>query len=779
MTRILSLFCLTFFLFTHYVHAQGSKTDLRVGTIDIIIKKEAPNQFIDKQAIIKRLKTKSGAIFSQIDFDEDLKMLIGEFDNVEPTLTFIGHDVNIALEIYPKLIIRKFIWCGNKTVKTSDLLDELGVKVGSPLDRASFNEAFHKLRSYYIKNGYFEAELNYRLLPDPCTNEVDIEIIIKEGPSGKIRKIFVEGVNSCEEDKILDLMVTKEYFFLTSWYTKTGIFQPEALEHDKVMITSFLQNEGYADAKVSICAYETNVNDRIDVKVSVCKGEIYRFGKVTFSGNKIFCDEIIAKHLKANPGCPFSPEKIREAIKCLTDYLGSKGYIEASINFIPRLCENQNVYDVHFTIEEGHCFRVGLVKVFGNTCTRTNVILHESLMIPGEIFDIRKLEGTECRLKQMGYFECVNVYPVKSHQEIDACDRYRDVHIEVKETYTGTVGAFFGFSTIESLFGGLDLTERNFNIQGISQIFDKGFCALRGNGEYLQLRASIGMKSSDYLLRWSKPYFFDTKWIVGFDLEHSNNRAISDDYDVVSSALKIHGTYAINDFVRYGWHYRLQKSSIASGVPTPVGSDTSQIYNHGTVSALGPTITYDSTDSAQRPTCGLRSELSFEYAGLGGDFNFYTLSYINTYYFSPSSRGTFKTRLDAQFINPIGSTHATQLPLGERLFLGGETTVRGYRPYAIGPKLTNGDPQGGMSSFLVSEEYCHKIYKRIDAFAFFDGGSVSFNTFTIDDLRYSYGVGLRVEVMENTPVIVGVGWPINPASKSDVKRFFISFGGRF
>lgn len=778
MKKYLSFFLILIFSLSTTLFADRS--EMLVGKIDITIKKDTKNQVIDKQSILKRLKTKAGAPFSQIDFDEDLKMLVDEYDNVEPTLTFAGKVVNISLEIFPKLVIKKIHWCGNKNISSSDLSDELAITEGSFLDRFAFSEAFHKLRSYYIKNGYFEAELSYKIIESECNNEVTIEVQIKEGPSGKIKQICVVGVDGCEERKILELMATKEYCFFTSWYTKAGIFQPEALERDRIVITDYLQNEGWADAKVSINVYDSCEKDKIDIKVSVCKGERYYYGTITFSGNQIFCDEMVTTHLKAKEGCPFSPEKLREAIKGLTDYMGSKGYIEASVNFTPNLRECANVYDVHFVIEEGHCYRVGLVKVFGNTCTTTPVILHECLMVPGDVFDSRKLEGTECRIKQMGFFECVNVYPVKSQQECyNSCERYRDVHIEVKETYTGTIGAFFGFSTIESLFGGLDLTERNFNYKGFASVFNRGLGALRGNGEYLQLRASVGMKTSSYLVRWTKPYFLDSKWIVGFDLEHTANRAISDNFDVLSTAVKMHTTYAMNDFLRYGWAYRLQRSYTHSNVTIQPGSNNGEIYNKGTVSALGPRITYDSTNCVYNPTNGLRSELTFEYAGLGGDYNFYSLAYLNTLYVPISSKGTTKFRLDAQFIKPLGNTYESELPMGEKLFLGGETTVRGYRPYSITPLLDNDTPAGGISSLLLSAEYSHKLMSRVYGFTFFDSGSVTTDAFHLSSLRSSYGVGLRIEVMENTPIVIGMGWPFNTAYSEQIKRFFISFGGRF
>jgi outer membrane protein insertion porin family len=137
-------------------------------------------------------------------------------------------------------------------------------------------------------------------------------------------------------------------------------------------------------------------------------------------------------------------------------------------------------------------------------------------------------------------------------------------------------------------------------------------------------------------------------------------------------------------------------------------------------------------------------------------------------------------RADLQFIQPLGSTSFDQLPFGEKLFLGGETTVRGYRPYAIGPLFpgTN-DPTGGLSSSLFSFEYQHKLFEKFYGFAFFDSGCISQKAFTISTLRSTYGIGVRIEVMPNTPVVLGYGWPVNPSDHSAIKNFFISFGGRF
>lgn len=788
MTKLIALwtsFFLTAFLaagFQNTLSAQvNTYCETKVGRIDIRIQCPDPHLVFDSSTLLTRLRTKTGTLFHQNDFDTDLKSLANEFDRVEPHLEFIGNEVYICLDIWLKPHIHSICWSGNHCLSTKKLEKELAIDAGTVFERHCFNEAFHKLKAFYIKEGFFEAELNYEVKERPGCNEVDIHICIQEGRAGRIKKICFQGLDKEEEEEALALMVSKEYCFFTSWFTDKGLHNQEAIEHDRCIILNYLHNEGYADARVEIdicdCPQDKG---KILIKVIAYKGQRYFFGNITFCGNTLFTTAQLEECLCLFSGDPFSPDKLREAVRNINFLCGAKGHIEASASYISRLRECQNVYDVEFNIHEGELFRIGLVKVFGNSCTKTSVILHESLLVPGEIFDYRLLEATQLRLDQIGYFKCVNVYPVRSLHNPDLCGNYRDVHIEVEETTTGNFGLFFGFSTLDSIFGGVEITEKNFRSAGLLDLGKHGFGCLRGGGEYLQFRVSIGAKISSYLLKWTKPYFMDTKWIIGFDLERSHNRSVSDDYDIETIGLRLHAAYPLNQFLRFGLHYRLRYNYIAlSGDSTDNPEFVKTLKHNGIVSAFGPSLCYDSTDSAIKPSKGLRSELALEFAGLGGEFKFLSLSYLNTFYMRINCRGIMKYRLDFKFIQPLWNTHAGDIPLGERYFLGGENTVRGYRNFIIGPKLTSQDPEGGISSFLISEEYLHHIWGCIDAFAFIDAGSISLGTYHIGPIRASYGCGLRIEVLNNIPVIVGMGWPINAESRSDVRRFFISMGGRF
>lgn len=805
---IVYLLCLVFF---NSIFGQTLQFENRiVERIDVVVynRSGAPS---DQAAVLARLKTKQGGLFSQIEFDEDLKTLAQDFDRIEPVIETRDDRVYIKLELWPKPYIRSIKWHGNREISRSALYSELGISKGSVYERQPFNQAFHKLKAYYVQQGFFEAQLDYHILPVPDANEVDIIIDIDEGRSGKIQQIIFENFTDDERYAVLKLMMTKEYNLFLSWYTQEGIYNEEAIQQDKLVIINYLQNQGYADADVQILVAESCKTNRIVVTIIADKGERYYFGRLSFEGNEVICSEEIDELFTLREGDAFSLEDIRETIEAITDAYGRLGYIDAVVDFEPQLVDCDYRYNVHFKIEEGEQFRVGMIRVFGNTCTQTPVILHEVLLTPGEIFNNIKLKITEEKLRNIGYFSNVNVYAVKSGNSCSLPGNYRDVYIEVEETDTGQFSAFLGYSSVEEIFGGVTITERNFNYKGLTRIFRDGLGALRGGGEYVNFTTQLGQKSSNYTLSWTKPFFMDTQWTVGFDLSSNNTRYISNDYDLDTLSLNLRANYNINQFLRAGFHYRLTNGIVKlhhfeseqfylppDATPEQIADyeewkkhvkEMEEAYKdlrreariHGLISAVGTSLSYNSTNHPVRPTQGFVSKLYLEFAGVGGDHTFFNIGYLNSYYLSIGSRNYIRYRADFRFLQPLGNTHYETVPLDERIFLGGDFTVRGYRPYRLGPQYEGTHiPRGGVSMQLYSIEFNRRIMKNCEAFLFFDAGQLSKHVWAFSRLSASLGYGVRFKILESVPQItLGMGYPINPRNRSEVKKFFFSLGGAF
>jgi outer membrane protein insertion porin family len=799
---IRSALFLSLFVFSTTAPLYGAELyeDKKVSHIEIVI--ETPDDLMkaDAAPLLLKLKTKEGDSFSQLTFDSDLKNLAESYEKVEPKVEVKDGQILISIHVTPRPLIHTITFVGNEKYGSGSLRSELNIQPGTVFNRQEFNKAFNKLKDFYFKKGYFEAQLDYQLTPTLNRGgEVDIEVRIQEGRPGIVKKITLTGFSNDEKSELEDQMVLKKYNFITSWLTGTGIYRDEALEQDKVTIVNYLHNKGFADAKVDIRLEEDPSSGKLLIEVSAQKGVQYHIGTVGISGNSLISTEDLMKKLGMKPGDIYSPEKIRDSSQAIKDVYGQKGYIDASAQYETSLQENEPVFDVEFTIDEGQQYKIGLIHIFGNSSTQNNVILRESLLVPGETFDSRKLKATQQRLEAVGYFKCVNVYAVRTEDDESLGDNYRDVYIEVEETSTGNISLFAGFSSTDDVFGGIDLTERNFHLAHIGKALTGKLSSLRGGGEYFHVRGTAGKKQNNILVSWLNPYVNDSLWRFGVEISQTYSK-LQEHVKVITYGGSVYTSYPLSNYWTAGIRERLRHSNDSLNIHALDESDIAkasvnlrkeELDQKGLISAISGNLSYDSIDNAYKPHRGWRSYFESEIAGVGGSYIFAKISYINSLYFPVWKKGTFKLRGDFKYLHPFGKTKNKGVPYSERFFLGGDTTVRGYKPFLVGPVVTlqnktgayedTDTPYGGLASGLVSLEYNQEIFKILDAFVFTDVGSVNFGQFFFHKIRATAGGGLRFDIGNRTPIMVGWGHAFCRGDRKNGKTqtFFFSMGGQF
>ncbi len=766
-----------------YAAPSASPEGLPIQSINIEVVGEDQKSH---EALSSTLQTREKERISQSDFDQDLKFVSKEFDRVEPAVTVDNGEVKIVLRLWKKPLIHTITWIGNSAIPSDKLQKEFGIASNSVFDRDGFSKAIQKLRLYYVKKGFFESDVDYKIIRGDQSNIIDIEITINEGRAGYIESIEFLNFTPKEADELAEQLLTKEYCFYLSWLNNQGTFYKDVFRQDEIAALRYLQNEGYLDAKITTNIRPSEANkDRIIISISASKGEVYHLGNITAEGSVLYTPEVVVQKSELTKGSVYSPDGLAMAVHRIKNLFGAKGYIDASIVPTNKLDEATRTYDVHLTIDEGKCYRVGMIDIVGNTRTDSSVILHETLLEPGSIFDSTLLEKTEERLRNIGYFKSVNVYAVKSSKVQSDDASFRDVRIEVEEIETtARFTAFAGWNSTQGISGGVMLFESNFKIAGIPKLFSDGLKAVRGGGENAKASVTVGTKQVSYDLSWTKPYFLDTPWILGVDLQEQRNSYSATDYTLNTSLARISGRYPINPFLQGGIHYRIQYSKVHLKGVSHSSRNRELIReskNDGTISAVGAAMYYDSTNHPVLPKKGARSTLEGEYAGIGGDHHFFVLGYLNSMYFSPDDVGVLKLRADVQAIQTVLGTKPSSLPLDERLYLGGENTMRGYRFNMVGPHFgdTHHTPRGGMSSLLFSGEYERPIYKKFNGFLFSDAGNVWWKEFHYGNLKYTAGFGFRFYISDTTPITFGYGFPLTHSSKKDVQRFFFSIGVGF
>src|SRR3989442_1387284 len=141
------------------------------------------------------------------------------------------------------------------------------------------------------------------------------------------------------------------------------------------------------------------------------------------------------------------------------------------------------------------------------------------------------------------------------------------------------------------------------------------------------------------------------------------------------------------------------------------------------ISKVAPSIVYNTVDQPIFPTTGKRYSASIDLAGLGGNTNFYRPMVEGVWYFRQASRLTLGMRAQADYIHQF--TGSKDLPIFEKLFLGGEYNIRGFDIRTIGPQ----DPQtglvlGGNKLLLFNVEEQFTIAGPVRVIAFFDAGQI-------------------------------------------------------
>jgi len=195
-------------------------------------------------------------------------------------------------------------------------------------------------------------------------------------------------------------------------------------------------------------------------------------------------------------------------------------------------------------------------------------------------------------------------------------------------------------------------------------------------------------------------------------------------------------------------------------------------------------LTYDSRDNVFNPTRGNVLSGSMQTAGgpLGGDRDFWKFFGRASHYFPVFSSSVIETRLRVGIADTYQDTQ--KIPIFERFFAGGSSTIRGYRERKVGPvDSSSGDPLGGNSLLIGNLEYTYPLMSFLKVAAFYDIGNVwaKANNLGSSGLKSGTGIGFRLKTPIG-PIMLDYGIPLNKEPGQDKKgggRFYFSMSHGF
>jgi outer membrane protein insertion porin family len=697
--------------------------------------------------------------------------LIEDFKRLWATKFLDNLSIEVVNDDYPNGVVGKRIifkmeerqrvkivdYVGSKKLEQSKIDDKLKeesvqIRLDSFIDPGIVKKVEGIVRDMMSEKGYEFAKVTHEIKELASGPKlVHLTFHIEEGPQVKIKRMIFDGNKAMSDGKLIHQMKDNRPQHWLSWITGRGTYHGEKFEEDAERLQEHYRNEGYIAARVGTPEVKVldDSPDRktryIELTIPITEGDRYRVGSFTFDGNKTLKSEPLRGLFNLKEGDYYSEKKVRKGMEQARNLYGTGGYWEFTgyPDLKPRNLPDPEkaddpaavaeakkqpaIVDVTMRLQEGEQYFVDRITFVGNTTTRDSVVRREMRLLENGVFNTEALKFSVKRINQLGYFKEIEAGPDNPKVEKVPGEKNKvNVTLKFQEQNRNQLTFGAGVSQYEGVFGQLSFQTANF----------------LGRGESVTFSMLAGSQVQNYQLAFSEPYVFDRPITAGVDLYR---REIHYYYSYTQDSVggNVVTGFPTGNFTRMFMSYTLQKDRVkdinklyldpAVIARNPFLADALLVGAGGsrTVSQITPSLVQNTIDNPIFPNEGHRFTLSSDFAGVGGDVNF-VKPRLEAVWWKPTSRKlTLGMRAEVDYIKPFGSTTSHNLPIYERLFLGGEYSVRGYDIRTIGPR-DFGTAQapgtfivlGGNKDLLFNLEYQYAVTGPFRVMTYFDAGQV-------------------------------------------------------
>lgn len=775
-----------------------------IGSVNVNIEGK---QTVSKEAVYAHIRLRKGMKFDQRALDQSIRSIYstGFYDFVDAKRK-IDAKGNLELDftIIPKFKVSQIAFNGNKVYSGARLQKEIETYAGAPLSEVGVKRDVDKLKAFYQKKGYSLAKITYSIERNEETGvgavifqideggDIEIQNIIFKGDPrvekqfgfwGKLgRFLFGKDTEDFDSVDLLSEMKTDTWIPIVSHITDNGRFKEDEFQADIEKLRKFYRDHGYLDVEIDDSKIKFEFPDAdeqgdMDIVIDIVPNHQYEVGKVSFKGNTIegFDDAKLMQfvdYFDLTEGNVFSPSQVEKLIEKIREYYGEYGYVDTIVRVLRRPNVKTGDIDMVIDVIESKMFYLESINIQGNSKTKSEVIIRELALEPGEVFDLHRMKISENRLKETRFFDEVTLSPEETN-----IPQRKNLKVTVKEGRTGNLTFGAGFSTVESLVATVEVTQSNFDYAHYKSYF-------QGAGQKFRIRGTIGLKSNQVIISFEEPWVFNRELAYGIDLYRTDSDYYSDYYSEMRLGATNYLRKRIYEKIEARLAYKLELVDIYN-VDNRIRGNVipEQDIGNRTLSQVSLSFLRDSRDSYMTPTRGTRFELIQDLAG--GPF----LGQTNLYRIEARAGWWIPTfEMGKQVFSIVGRTGSVQgyggkdVPYFERFFLGGGYNMRGFKYRKVG-RLDSAteEPLGGNTFAFASAEYSVEVFNPVRFAVFYDIGFVNSDSWDWDPSDYcsDFGVGLRI-LMMGAPMRIDLGFPLRAGDNNDDgMQFNFSFGTVF
>jgi outer membrane protein insertion porin family len=720
------------------------------------------NERIEPSTVESYLAIRPGEPYDPQKVDESIKSLFatGLFDDV----TIQAQGDTLVVRVVENPIINRIAFEGNKRLDTSVLEAEIQLRPRVVYTRSRVQNAVNRILELYRRNGRYAAKVEPKII-ELDQNRVDLVFEISEGPTTGVGGITFIGNDEFSDSTLRGAIQTRE----SAWYrflSTDDTYDPDRVSFDEELLRRFYNARGYADFQVVSTVAELTPDGReFFITFTIEEGPQYRFGDISVETTlrDLQTEELIALAETAK-GDVYDADEVEATIQAFTDEIGRLGY--AFVEIQPQLRRNpeQLTIDIVYQIDEGQKVYVERIDISGNLRTLDQVIRREFRLAEGDAFNSALLRRSQQRLRNLGFFESVDV----TTEQGSSPDRVI-IKTRVVERSTGELSFGAGFSTQDGVLGDVRLSERN----------------LLGKGQDLRANFTISQRRQQIDFSFTEPYFLERDLAAGIDLFRSRTDFQRESsYDETSTGGTLRLGYPLTENLRHSVRYTLRADEIQN-VDDDASVFIQEEEGERTTSLVGQTFSYDRRDVRFLPSDGYYIRLDQDVAGLGFDNRFLRHELRLEYYYPILPDVVFNLSGSAGHILGI---FGEDVRLSNRFFIGG-ANLRGFQFGGVGPRDSETDDRlGGNTYYVGSAEVRFPLglpeELRIFGRGFVDAGSlrdIDVSGPTLDEsdgLRVAAGVGLSW-LSPLGPLSIDFAQALKKESKDETEFFRLSFGTRF
>jgi outer membrane protein insertion porin family len=707
------------------------------------------------------------------------------------------------------------------------------------VDDAILDDSARRIREHLQEEGFFFAEVTPPAMPSAITDltqeKADLTFSVAPGERYRVAEIRIDGTKNISLLDIAPSLQTQTAALfpiplLTTSYIR-GITSEQALRRDAELILSQLRDQGYRKARMAaINRAVSEQNDQLKIIFRVDEGPQSFVGDIAFKGNALFTVDALRDKVEIKSGDAFSISRIKiEANNVLQKYYDA-GYATASV--IARTYEmGGERMRVIYEVTEGP--QVNINRVFINEIgarrrTIGGRVRNYLRFKDGELLKNDDLSKSEQDLYGSGAFRRVQIRTETLGEETTTGEVKRNVFVDVEEGKSRVLVYGAGYQSDEGPRGIFEISDPNI----FGRLTTAGF----------RMRASprnlLGQIS------YTDPRPFNHHVPLLFSLLAQQQKRPAFDSTRFTALLQVEKQLGERSLLLFRYNYDgvSVRPPSSGGQALDFNDPLTQLDRRDRpirLSRLSASFAFDGRDNPFDATTGRyhTADATIALRALGGNGQFARVFTENQAYYKLSSKaggavlaGNLRLGLAANIGTPIAKilpNNPTELdrqliPITERFFSGGSTTLRGYNFELAGPRNCSqvvpdpNDPTkkivqdcqnratapgsnplfqlvGGNALIIANAEIRQPVYRQISLVGFYDLGNIfaTMSDIAAKNFTHSVGVGIRVKTPLG-PLRLDLGYlasdPFNgtglqpglhPDFKAPRVRWHISFGQAF